>query len=85
VALKQGLKAEKPEESGLSGALLDYASKDFYALKDAVLVNEKQHLEHAKAFLEKELNVEIRIESEEESSNEKASRAMPFKPALYFE
>ena len=83
--LKKGLENDRPEESGLEGALLEYASRDFYALKDAVFVEEKEHLEHAKEFLEKELNVEVVIESEEESSNEKASRAMPFKPALYFE
>jgi leucyl-tRNA synthetase len=84
-ALKKGLQADNPEESGLEGALADYAGKSFYELKEARFVDEFSHLEQAREFYSRELRVEVEIEREEGARNRKAERAMPLKPALFFE
>jgi len=84
-ALKKGLQAGKPEESGLEGALAEYAGKSFYELKEVRFVDEFSHLEQAKEFYSRELRVEVEIEREEGARNQKAERAMPLKPALFFE
>jgi len=84
---KQGLsRAAKPEETHLEGALGEYAAKNFYAFKERKhYPDEALVLAQAKAFLERELNVAVALEKEEESGNAKASRALPLKPALQFE
>ena len=84
-ALRKGLQAEKPEDSGLEGALADYAAKSFYELKEARFVDEFLHLQQAKEFYSRELGVEVEVEREEGARNQKAERAMPLKPALLFE
>jgi len=44
--------------------------------------NELAWLKESKAFIEKELNVEVEVREEEEVKDEKASKSMPYKPAF---
>jgi leucyl-tRNA synthetase len=48
-------------------------------------LDEKKVFVHAKAFLEREFGVPVRIVDAEESTLTKASTALPFKPAIIIE
>jgi leucyl-tRNA synthetase len=69
------------EEEGLK----KYLEKSFFELVEKpqyLGVDELKTLEHAKAFLEKQSGLNLEIEKEESSQEEKAARALPFKPAV---
>ena len=62
-----------------------YLEKTFFELvaKPAYLeVDEEKILKSSAGFLEKQLGLKVEVEAEEKSKEEKAQRAMPFRPAL---
>ncbi len=62
-----------------------YLEKMFFELlakPQYLQVDEAKVLENAKGFLEKQLGLSVEVEHEEKSKEEKAQRAMPFKPAM---
>ncbi|MEM4255343.1 MAG: leucine--tRNA ligase [Candidatus Norongarragalinales archaeon] len=62
-----------------------YLEKTFFELvanPHYASVDEEKILKSSKEFLEKQLSLRVEIESEERSKEEKAARAMPFKPAV---
>ena len=66
-------------------ALKKYLEKLFFEFVEKppyLEVEEMKTLEHAKAFLEKQTGLKLELEKEEDSKDEKASRALPFKPAV---
>jgi len=79
--------AQKPEE--LPAMLKDemltkFTQKRFYEFKDQGLpqVDEFEALNESKEWLSQELGLEVTVERESESKEEKAPRALPGKPAL---
>ncbi len=85
--LQNALKEEKIENVKVSDALRGHLEKHFYALKEQKpqKLDEFSTLQEAREFLEKDLEMQIEIEKEEESQNEKAQRAVPLKPSIALE
>ena len=83
-ALSKALeKAAKPEELVLTDeALKQYASRNFFELRGRKQLDEFGALKQATAFLSKESGLEVKVEREEDSKEEKRVRAMPFKPSI---
>lgn len=80
-------KASKPEELPpmlKDEALSKFAQKRFYELRDQGLpeVDELAALQEAKGWLSQELGLQVEVERESESKEEKAKRALPGKPAI---
>jgi leucyl-tRNA synthetase len=80
-------RAEKPEQLLpllREETLGTFAAKRFYELKERGLpeVDEFEALGEARAWLAQELGLEVTVERETESREEKAKRALPGKPAL---
>jgi leucyl-tRNA synthetase len=81
------LRAEQVRDLGRflrDESLRKYVEKRFFELKDRGIpeFDESEVLEQAKAFVEKEVGLAVTIEREGESREEKASKAMPLKPAI---
>lgn len=70
-----------------SEAMQKHLEKHFYSLQEQHVkqINEMEVINQAKSFLEKELALQIIVESEAKSSHEKATRAVPLKPSIVLE
>jgi len=86
-ALAAALKeAEKPDELKLEDeALKQYALRNFFELRGRRQFDERSALLQAQAFFSKQTGLEITVEREEDSKQEKRVRALPFKPAIILE
>ncbi|HIH20177.1 TPA: leucine--tRNA ligase [Candidatus Micrarchaeota archaeon] len=86
--VEEGKSAEKAllpiVEDELTKRYLDKMYFEIVSNPQMLFVEEGRALKEAKDFLEKELGLKVSVESEEESKEEKAARAMPLKPALVF-
>ena len=69
-------------EDELTKKYLEKTFFDLFARPQFLEIDEEKVLKNSRSFLEKELGLAVEIEMEEDSKEEKASRAMPLKPAI---
>lgn len=76
--------ASKPEELRIADSnLAKYAAKNFYWMKNCdFALDEAATLQSAAEFLAREAGLQVTIEREEDSTEEKKARALPLKPAV---